>query len=208
MQSLQITHRSSSIFFNFKAFLCATVQAFVPAAPQRQFVAKPLAVATTDAVLDTEVDSIGNNIAVKELLAQIEESKLLSQVAKSGLLSKAQAAGISLSKLETILGFVADQPELLILVEASGPELLPILPTLIELAPPALPLLAAAVSVPPAALQLAGIASLAAAAGVVVVVPDDSAALVAAQTLAVGVLGVAAPAASFIGATVLGTITK
>ena len=183
------------------------MQAFVPAAPQRQFAVKSFA-ATTDAVLDTEVDAIGNNIAVKDLLAKIEESKLLSQVAKSGLLSKAQAAGISLSKLETILSFVADQPELLILVEASGPELLPILPTLIELAPPALPLLASAISIPPAALQTAGLASLIAAVGIVVAVPDDSAALVAAQTLAVGVLGIAAPAASFIGATVLGQITK
>lgn len=180
------------------------MQAFVPVA-QRQFVAKPL---FADAVLDTEVDAIGNNIAVKDLLSKIEESQLLSQVAKSGLLSKAQAAGISLSKLETILGYVADQPELLILVEASGPELLPVLPTLINLAPPALPLLAAAVSIPAGAIQAAGLASLVAAAGIVVAVPDDSATLVAAQTLAVGVLGVAVPAASFIGGSILGQITK
>jgi Protein of unknown function (DUF1118) len=192
------------------ALLCTAVQAFAPASPisRQSLVAKPLAAAATDAVLDTEVDTIGNNIAVKELLAKVEQSKLLSAVAKSGLLSKAQEAGISLSKLETILEVVADQPELLILVEASGPELLPILPTVIELAPAALPLLSAAVGIPPAALQAAGLASLIAAAGIVVIVPDDTAVAVAAQTLAVGVLGIAAPAASFIGAAVLGKLTK
>lgn len=185
----------------------STVSAFVPAVPatRKSFV---IQAATTDAVLDTEVDTVGNNIAVKELLAAVEEKKLLSQVAKSGLLSKAQAAGISLSKLEKLLAFAADQPELLVLVEASGPELLPILPTVVELAPAALPLLSAAIGIPPAALQLAGLTSLAAAVGIVTTVPDDTAVQVAAQTLAVGVLGIAAPAAFFIGATVLGKLTK
>ena len=193
--------------FQFTALLCSAVSAFAPATPAaRQFVAKPLA--ATDAVLDTEVDTIGNNIAVKDLLASIEEKKLLSQVAKSGLLSKAQAAGISLSKLETLLAFAADQPELLILVEASGPEILPLLPTVIDLAPAALPLLSLAVGIPPVTLQAAGLASLVAAAGIVSVVPDDTAVQVAAQTLAVGILGVGVPAASFIGAAVLGKLTK
>ncbi|CAB9500585.1 expressed unknown protein [Seminavis robusta] len=186
------------------ALLCSAVAAFAPASAPRQFAAKPLAAAS----LDTEVDAIGNNIAIKELLAQIEESKLLSAVAKSGLLSKAQAAGISLSKLETILGYVAEQPELLILVEASGPDLLPILPTIIELAPAGLPLATAAIGIPPAGLQAAGIASLIAAAGIVAVVPDDTAVNVAVQTLAVGVLGLAAPVASFAGSVVLGKLTK
>lgn len=158
--------------------------------------------------MDTEVDTIGNNIAIKELLSSIEESKLLSKVAKSGLLSKAQAAGISLSKLEFLLEFAAENPDILILVEASGPELLPVLPTVISLAPAALPLLGAAVAVPPAGIQAAGLASLIAAAGIVVTVPDDTAVQVAAQTLAVGVLGVAVPAASFIGAAILGKLTK
>lgn len=154
------------------------------------------------------MDTIGNNIAIKELLAKVESSRLLSQVAKSGLLSKAQKAGISLSKVEEILALVADQPELLVLVEASGPELLPLLPAIVEVAPGALPILSAAVSIPPSALLLAGVASLAAAAGIVASVPDDTVGQVAAQTLAVGVLGIAAPAASFIGAAVLGKLTK
>ena len=158
--------------------------------------------------MDTEVDTVGNNIAIKDLLASVEEKKLLTQVAQSGLLSKAQKAGISLSKLETLLAFAADQPELLVLVEASGPELLPILPTVVELAPSALPLLSAAVGIPASALQAAGLASLIAAAGIVAVVPDDTAVQLAAQTLAVGALGVAAPAACFVGATVLGKLTK
>ena len=194
-----------ALFFT-TALLCSVVHSFAPAARPQAFVAKPLA--ATDAVLDTEVDTIGNNIAVKQLLAKIENSRLLSQVAQSGLLSKAQKAGISLSKVETILAAVADQPELLILVEASGPELLNILPAVIEFAPGALPLLSNAVGIPASALQVAGLASLAAAAGIVINVPDDTVVDVAVQTLAVGVLGIAAPAASFVGAAVLGKLTK
>lgn len=57
-------------------------------------------------------------------------------------------------------------------------------------------------------MQAAGLASLAAAVGIVVTVPDDTAVQVAAQTLAVGVLGLAAPAASFAGAAILGNLTK
>lgn len=187
------------------ALLCSAVSAFVPAASRQPFVSKPLAVVE---VGDTEVDSVGNNIAVKDLLAAVEEKKLLSAVAQSGLLSKAQKAGISLSKLETLLSFAAEQPELLVLVEASGPELLPILPTIVELAPAALPLLSLVVGIPSSALSAAGLASLVAAVGIVVTVPDDTAVQVAAQTLAVGVLGVVAPAACFVGSTVLGKLTK
>jgi len=187
------------------ALLWPSIQAFAPATtPRQSFVAKPLAAST----IDTEVDAIGNNIAVKSLLSKVEQSKLLSQVAQSGLLSKAQKAGISLSKVEELLAIAVEFPDVLILVEASGPEVLPLLPKVVELAPAALPLLSVAVGIAPSALQAVGLASLAAAVGVVVVVPDDTAVQVAVQTLAVGVLGVAAPAASFIGATVLGKLTK
>jgi hypothetical protein len=50
------------------------------------------------------------------------------------------------------------------------------------------------------------LASIGAAYGVLTVVPDDTVAQVAVQTLAVAVLGVAAPAASLVGATILGKI--
>lgn len=165
-------------------------------------------VALSASSLADEVDATGNNIAVKNLLTKVESEGLLSKVAQSGLLSKASEAGLSLSKLEPLLALAAENPEILILVESATPELLPILPKVVDLAPGALPLLASAVSIPPAALQIAGLASLGAAAGIVAVVPDDTVVDVAAQTLAVGVLGVAAPAASFIGAAVVSKIFK
>jgi len=159
-------------------------------------------------VATPEVDSTGNNIAVKSLLSKVEGSGLLTKVAQSGLLSKAQDAGISLTKLEPLLDLAASNPEILVLVEASGPELLPILPKIVDLAPGALPLLASAVGISPSLLQVAAVASLGAAAGVVVVVPDDTVVNVALQTLAVATLGVAAPAASVVGSVVLGKLTK
>ena len=155
----------------------------------------------------SEVDSVGNNIAVKTLLQNVEASGLLSKVAQSGLLSKAQAAGISLSKLEPLLALAAENKEILILVEAATPELLPLLPKIVEVAPGALPLLAAAVSVPPALLSVVGLGSLAAAVGAVVVIPDDTVTEIATQTLAFGALG-AAGVASLAGSAILGKLTN
>ncbi len=150
---------------------------------------------------------MGNNVAVKKLLMDVESSGLLTKVAQSGLLSKAQAAGLTLSKLEPLLALAAENKEILILVEAATPEVLPILPKLVQLAPGALPLLASAVAVPPSALSAAGLASFAAAAGAVILIPDDSVLQVAEQTLAVGVLG-AAGAASLVGSVILGKLFK
>jgi len=163
---------------------------------------------TASTLPGAEVDNVGNNVAFKELLEEVQERQLLSQVAQSGLLSKAQEAGVSLSKLEPLLKLASDNPDILVLVEASGPELLPILPAVVRLAPPALPLLAAAISIPPTLLQVAGLGSLGLAVTILQVVPDDTVAQVALQTLAVGVFGIAAPVASFAGAAVLGQLTK
>ena len=126
-------------------------------------------------------------------------------MAQSGLLSKAQAAGISLSSLEPLLALAADNPDILILVEASGPELLPLLPTIVDLAPGALPLLASAVSIPSPLLGAAGVGALGAAIAAVVTIPDDSVTNVALQTLAVGLL-LPAAGASFAGAAILGKL--
>jgi Protein of unknown function (DUF1118) len=152
-----------------------------------------------------EVDDIGNNIAVKNLLEKVQNQRLLSQVAESGLLSKAQAAGITLSKLEPLLKLAAANPEILILVEASGPELLPLLPTIVDLAPAALPILASAVSVPPPIIGAVGLAALAAAGAAVAVIPDDSVVNIAVQTLAVG-LALPVAGASLAGAAILGQL--
>ena len=192
---------SDTNILSHTALIATSAAAFTPQ-PKAAFSSR------LPAIAKAEVDSIGNNVAVRDLLVSIEKSGLLTQVAQSGLLSKAQEAGVSLKSLEPLLALAADSPDVLILVEASGPELIPLLPNIIKLAPPALPLLAAAIGIPPATLQAAGLASLAAAVGAVVLIPDDTLINVAVQTLAVGVLGVAAPAASFIGATILGQVTK
>uniref|UniRef100_A0A7S3LE23 Uncharacterized protein n=1 Tax=Amphora coffeiformis TaxID=265554 RepID=A0A7S3LE23_9STRA len=181
------------------ALLCSYSAAFAPVSQQR---------ATTSLnVYGAEVDSVGNNIKVKNLLEKVESERLLSKVAASGLLSKAQKAGITLSKLEPLLSLAAENPDILILVEASGPELLAILPSVVDLAPGALPLLGAAVGIPPALISAAGLGALAAAAGAVVTIPDDTVTNVAIQTLAVG-LAVPVAGASFIGSALLGKLTK
>jgi hypothetical protein len=157
--------------------------------------------------LSAEVDSIGNNVKVKQLLQDVEDKRLLSAVARSGLLSKAQKAGISLSKLEPLLSFAAENPDILILVEASGPELLTVLPTVVDLAPAALPILANAVLVPPAIIAGAGAAAVGAAVFAVGVIPDDSVFSIAVQTLIVG-LTLPLAGASFAGAAILGKLTS
>lgn len=154
-----------------------------------------------------EVDSLGNNVAVKRLLQDVESSGLLTQVAQSGLLSKAQEAGLTLTKLEPLLALAAENKEILILVEAATPEVLPLLPKLVDLAPGALPLLAAAITIPPGVISAVGLASLAAAVGAVVVIPDDTVLQVAEQTLAVGLLG-AGGVVSLVAAGILGKILK
>jgi len=184
------------------ALFATTANAFVPATPNT-FVSKPLMAASF-----SEVDEIGNNIAVKKLLSQVEESGLLTKVAQSGLLSKAQDAGISLSKLEPLLALAAENDDVLILAEAATPELLPLLPTIVELAPQGLPLAVAALDISPGTLQSLAIASVAAAGAGVYFIPDDTIVQVAAQTLLVAALGVAAPAASLIGAEIIKIIKK
>ena len=183
------------------ALFFATVSAFAPASQTQRSPVAPLRASN----IREEVDTIGNNIAVKNLLSDVQDAQLLTKVAESGLLSKAQAAGLSLSKLEPLLQLAASNPEILVLVEASGPELLPILPTVVKVAPPALPLLAAAIQVPPPALAVLGLGALGAAAGVVYVVPDDTLVNIAAQTFAVGALG-AAGLAGIVGSVVLGKV--
>ena len=156
----------------------------------------------------SKVDSTGNNLAVKNFLSSAESARLLSKVASSGLLSKASAAGITLSKVEPLIILAAEKgilDEVLILTEAAGPEVIPLLPTVVDLAPQALPLLAIALDIPPAALSLASLASFAGAAALVGTVPDDTVIEVAAQTLGAALLGTAGVVAG-VGAGVLGKV--
>lgn len=179
--------------------LVASTSAFSPATVQSR------TSFSLKAALAEEVDTYGNNVAVKNLLEKVENERLLSKVAASGLLSKAQEAGISLSKLEPLLLEISENPDILILVEASGPELLPILPKIVDLAPGALPLLASAIAIPTPLISAAGIGALGAAAFAITAIPDDTVANVALQTLAVG-LAVPAAAAAFAGGTILGKL--
>lgn len=194
------------------AFMASTAAAFAPV-PQQS--ASNLALhatagrSTPSALITSKTDSTGNNLAIKDFLESAQSTGLLTKVAKSGLLSKAAAAGITLSKVEPLIILAAEKgilDEVLILTEAAGPDIVPLLPTVINLAPQALPLLAAGLDIPPVALQGAAVASLGAAFAIVNVVPDDTVIQVAGQTLAVALLGVAAPAASLVGATILGKV--
>lgn len=207
-----ISHVHSFSSRDITALMASTAAAFAPATPQSgsNFALHATANrAAPKALITSKVDSTGNNIAVKNFLESAEATGLLTKVAKSGLLSKAAAAGITLSKLEPLI-ITASQKgildEVLILTEAAGPDILPLLPTVVDLAPQALPLLALGLDIPPVALQGAALASIGAAYGVLTIVPDDTVAQVAVQTLAVAVLGVAAPVASLVGATILGKI--
>lgn len=182
------------------ALLCSVSYAFAPSVSQSR-----VTVSLKASSLSGEVDAYGNNIKVKTLLEKVEKERLLSKVAESRLLSNAQKAGITLSKLEPLLELAADNPEILILVEASGPDLLPLLPTLVDLAPGALPLLASAVSIPTSVLRAAGVGALGAAAAALIVIPDDTVSNIALQTLVVG-LALPAAGAAFVGAAILGKL--
>ena len=153
-------------------------------------------------VAAAEVDSYGNNIAVKSLLEKVESEGLLSKVAESGLLSKTQEAGLTLSKIEPLLLLAETNPEVLVLIEAAGPDVLPLLPKIVDIAPGALPLLATAIGISPSVLSALSVASLAGAAGLVAVVPDDTVLEVAAQTFGAAAL-VGAGGAAAIGGSVL-----
>mmetsp|Transcript_15430 Transcript_15430/g.29105 ORF Transcript_15430/g.29105 Transcript_15430/m.29105 type:complete len:190 (-) Transcript_15430:199-768(-) len=178
------------------ALFASTASAFIPVGTTRGFA--PLKA--------SQVDDVGNNVAVKNLLQQVENTRLLSKVAQAGILSKAQASGITLSKLEPLLKLAASNKEVMILLEAAAPEALPLLPKVVEIAPGALPLLGTVIQISPGTLQAAAGASLAAAAAGIYLIPDDTVVQVAAQTLIGGTFGVAIPTASVIGAGVISKI--
>ena len=155
-----------------------------------------------------EVDSIGNNIIVKNSLVKAQQNGLLTSVYESGILSKAQAAGVSLSSLEPLLKLASENPDVLLLVESAGPDILPLLPTIVDAAPGLLPLLGAIVGLPPAIIASGAVVGPAAAFAIVQALPDDSVLSVAAQVVAVGLLGAAVPVVSLAGGKILGDLTK
>ena len=118
---------------------------------------------------------------IGQTLDTAADKELLTKVAKLGLLSKLDRAGLTLRDVEPLLVFAEEQG----LVGALGDvndELLPLLPTLVGLAPLGLPLAKVALNTPPPAFFGLAAASLGAA-FVVSSAPDDSVAAVAIQTL-------------------------
>jgi hypothetical protein len=191
--------------------MVSTAAAFAPA-PQQSVSSALQATAnraSPSALVTSKTDEVGNNLAIKDFLLATQDTGLLSKVAESGLLSKAAKAGFTLSKVESLITLAANQgvlDEVLVLTEAAGPEIIPLLPSVIELAPQALPLAAIALELQPGTLQGLAVASAAAAYGLVAAVPDDTVVQVAVQTLAAATLGAVVPGACLVGAGLLGKV--
>eukprot|EP00617_Octactis_speculum_P017513 CAMPEP_0185743122 /NCGR_PEP_ID=MMETSP1174-20130828/724_1 /TAXON_ID=35687 /ORGANISM="Dictyocha speculum, Strain CCMP1381" /LENGTH=181 /DNA_ID=CAMNT_0028415563 /DNA_START=66 /DNA_END=611 /DNA_ORIENTATION=+ len=138
---------------------------------------------------------------VATVLNKVQDARLLSKVSELGLLSKAEAAGITLTDLVPLLRLADEFGAVSILASVIDE---PYVPQLIDLAPKLLPLAGTALNIDPSLLYIAAIGSLGAAAAEVVVIPDDSLQLVALQTFLAILLGAVVPAASLVGAFVLG----
>jgi len=93
-------------------------------------------------------------------------------------------------------------------LEASSDKVLPLLATVIDLAPGLLPLAGPALNTPPIVLFATGFASLAAAFAVITVIPDNTVSDVALQTALVIPLATIIPAVTLIGGGVLSKISK
>ncbi|KAF3437786.1 hypothetical protein FNV43_RR20542 [Rhamnella rubrinervis] len=113
-----------------------------------------------------------------DVFKKLEKRKVLSNVERAGLLSKAEELGFTLSSIEK-LGVFSKAEELGLLS-----------------------LLEKAASFSPSALASAALPILVAAVMTIVLIPDDSAALVAAQVVLAGALGVGA-AGLLVGSVVL-----
>lgn len=110
----------------------------------------------------------GNEEVEVDVFKKLEKRKVLSNVEKAGLLTKAEELGLTLSSIEK-LGVLSKAEDLGLLS-----------------------LLEKAVSFSPAALASASLPILVAAILAIVLIPDDSTALVVAQSLVAGTLGVGA----------------
>lgn len=140
---------------------------------------------------------------VATVLRKVEDNRLLSQVADLGVLSKAEAAGITLTDLIPLLR-LADEFGAVGLLASVIDE--PFVPELVDLAPKLLPLAGTALNLEPSLLYAAAVGSLGAAAAEVYIIPDSSVQLVALQTFLAILLGAVVPAASLVGAFVLGSL--
>eukprot|EP01031_Cornospumella_fuschlensis_P031788 gene31787-38427_t len=132
----------------------------------------------------------------------LSKNRILTKTANLGLLTKLEKAGFTLTSAAPILK-LADQYDLLGLLEASNDRVLPLLAKGIELSPQLLPLASAAIKTPPSTLTTAAIASFFAGVAEVALIPDDSVASVALQTALFLPLGLVLPGALTIGSVLL-----
>ena len=122
-----------------------------------------------------------------------------------GLLSKLEQAGFSLSTAKPLL-VLADELDLLGILDAQSDKVLPLAAKAIDLAPSLLPLASTALNTPPTALFGGAAVSLATAAALVAVVPDDSVASIAVQTFLAVTLGAVLPGALGVGGFILSKV--
>ena len=113
-------------------------------------------------------------------------------------MSRLEKAGFTLSSAIPLLK-LADDVDLLGVLDASSDNLLPIVGAAIEASPKLIPLAATALNIPPSTYFAAAAALLLVAAGILAVIPDDSVGTVALQTALVIPLGLLLPGA--LGAT-------
>jgi len=137
----------------------------------------------------------------------LSRNKVLTKTAQLGLLSRLDKAGFKLSTAKPLLK-KAEELDVLGVLEASSDKVLPLLATVIDLAPGLLPLAGPALNTPPIVLFATGFASLAAAFAVITVIPDNTVSDVALQTALVIPLATIIPAVTLIGGGVLSKISK
>ena len=137
----------------------------------------------------------------------LSRNKVLTKTAQLGLLSRLDKAGFKLSTAKPLLK-KDEELDVLGVLEASSDKVLPLLATVIDLAPGLLPLAGPVLNTPPFVLFATGFASLAAAFAVITVIPDNTVSDVALQTALVIPLATLIPAVTLIGGGALSKISK
>lgn len=137
----------------------------------------------------------------------LSRNKILTQTAQLGLLTKLEKAGFKLTTAKPLLK-LADELDLLGVLEASSDKVLPLVAKGIDYAPALLPLAGAALKTSPTVLTGVALASLTSSVAILNFIPDDTVTNVAIQTSLFALLGAVVPALSLGGAALLGKINK
>eukprot|EP01038_Epipyxis_sp_PR26KG_P006915 gene6915-9468_t len=132
----------------------------------------------------------------------LAQNKILTKTSQLGLLSRLEKAGFKLSSAKPLLK-LADEQDLIGVLEASSDKVLPLIATAIESAPALLPIAGSVLKLPSTTLFGGAAASLAAAGLVIVSIPDDSVLSIAEQVALVIPLGAIIPGALGVGGLLL-----